>query len=297
MRSLTSRRNNGFQEPHSTDQIASSIVHPIVVVLYYISISFVLPFGEFWWAYIFVAILACVVVSCWYKLESEDPASLRKGIGLGRLNRGRRWSKERYCGSCRKTIPGLDHHCTWLNTCVGVRNYPYFFALAISGAVHLGIQVVVGLCAVAVWVERNGQLKKAAIKAFSSLLSYQIVSALHLVLAFICFVALASLLAFHTYLICLNKTTYDWVLSYHLGDTNQQQHQHATTTSGAKQEPGCGGRKPATSNGRPSGKGGRIAPMTDSPKHSPPTLGGTAATNGIVLQENTPSKSCGRAVV
>jgi hypothetical protein len=28
-------------------------------------------------------------------------------------------ARERYCSKCRKVIPGLDHHCVWLNTCIG----------------------------------------------------------------------------------------------------------------------------------------------------------------------------------
>lgn len=39
----------------------------------------------------------------------------------------------RYCRTCGKSVPGLDHHCSWLNTCIGTRTYPFFYALATCG--------------------------------------------------------------------------------------------------------------------------------------------------------------------
>lgn len=39
----------------------------------------------------------------------------------------------RATGSCRKSVLGLDHHCMWLNTCVGKRNYFIFFLLITFG--------------------------------------------------------------------------------------------------------------------------------------------------------------------
>ncbi|CAD8207054.1 unnamed protein product [Paramecium octaurelia] len=40
--------------------------------------------------------------------------------------------KTKHCWSCNKCVSLFDHHCIWLNNCVGDQNYSYFFILVIS---------------------------------------------------------------------------------------------------------------------------------------------------------------------
>ena len=37
----------------------------------------------------------------------------------------------KHCGSCNRCVEGFDHHCRWLNNCVGKANYKLFFRLII----------------------------------------------------------------------------------------------------------------------------------------------------------------------
>ncbi|KAK9368684.1 DHHC palmitoyltransferase-domain-containing protein [Lipomyces kononenkoae] len=37
-----------------------------------------------------------------------------------------------HCRECDSCIDFMDHHCVWLNNCIGVRNYRYFFCLILS---------------------------------------------------------------------------------------------------------------------------------------------------------------------
>lgn len=35
----------------------------------------------------------------------------------------------KHCKACDRCVEGFDHHCKWLNNCVGKRTYKYFIAL------------------------------------------------------------------------------------------------------------------------------------------------------------------------
>ena len=55
--------------------------------------------------------------------------------------------RTKHCSVCNKCVDVFDHHCKWLNQCVGRRNYPYFFvsvvtAIAMAGS-FFGLSVTV----------------------------------------------------------------------------------------------------------------------------------------------------------
>ncbi len=47
----------------------------------------------------------------------------------------------KHCRACDRCVEGFDHHCKWLNNCVGASNYRSFFALVATTVSLLALQV------------------------------------------------------------------------------------------------------------------------------------------------------------
>ena len=117
---------------------------------------------------------------------------------------------KRYCSICRKSVSGLDHHCPWLNTCIGFRAYPMFFLLTTCGAAQFSLQFIVGvllLCQVDGW-----KLGDGAIVGVHDSVPWMVLLGVHSAGLFALASAYVSLFFFHLHIVIEGISTYEWML-------------------------------------------------------------------------------------
>lgn len=59
------------------------------------------------------------------------------------LCRSRVGARSTHCRKCDRCTVGFDHHCDWLNVCIGSPNYHWFFALVCCVEIDLLLQTTV----------------------------------------------------------------------------------------------------------------------------------------------------------
>eukprot|EP01029_Cantina_marsupialis_P000598 TRINITY_DN1042_c0_g2_i1.p1 TRINITY_DN1042_c0_g2~~TRINITY_DN1042_c0_g2_i1.p1 ORF type:complete len:528 (-),score=186.15 TRINITY_DN1042_c0_g2_i1:100-1683(-) len=190
-------RKTGFEWPWNFQQIFAAVAQ-ILISACFVALT-VYTFDGDKELFTLVSVIFFFIISsiCWFICENVDPS---KPGGIQCLCMKYTQSKRRYCPTCRKYVVGLDHHCVWLNSCVGTRNYPFFVTLAFTVTVQHAIQAIVAILAVFVW------------DSLDLTFTEQIAFVLVCVGSILTVVAYGSLSYFHIYFMCIGKGTYDWML-------------------------------------------------------------------------------------
>ncbi|GAB4854978.1 hypothetical protein Ancab_023564 [Ancistrocladus abbreviatus] len=103
-----------------------------------------------------------------------------------------------HCRVCKICILKMDHHCIWINNCVGYMNYKAFFLLVLYGALGSIYSTVIFLSSA---LQRDWMRQSGSLKAFYVACGIVMVGLS---------MTLLTLLSWHIYLLAHNITTIEY---------------------------------------------------------------------------------------
>ena len=206
-------RKNGFSPPFTRDQIVGALNVFGISMTYYIMVCIGFRDDEnaLFLSVFFHLAIFITTTSLWFAAEWIDPST----EGCGGLPCFRA-TESRYDRAMGKKIPGLDHHCRWLNTSIGRRNYGIFFGLICMLLMQYIVQIVVGI---ALMVKREDDL---------SWWGFVLVS-IHVLWSASCFYYDLKLVSFHIELMWRGITSYEWLLRNAQKKTAEMKKRRANT--------------------------------------------------------------------
>ncbi|KAK3157390.1 hypothetical protein QOZ80_2AG0121110 [Eleusine coracana subsp. coracana] len=122
----------------------------------------------------------------------------------------------KHCRVCDKCIDGFDHHCRWLNNCIGKTNYKGFFVLMASAVLLLIMQWLVGVLVLILCFMKRGEFSGQIMSKLGSRFStvpFVIVVLTCTLLAMLATIPVSQLLCFHILLIKKGISTYDYIIA------------------------------------------------------------------------------------
>lgn len=118
-----------------------------------------------------------------------------------------------HCSFCNNCVEEFDHHCPWTGTCVGKRNYKYFYAFVTSVTIlcAYGLLLCLTNFFVSGYVNYSETQKKGFWEYFWICIMYGTPSLILAGYGGMMCISVSGLTFFHTYLICSGKTTYEHI--------------------------------------------------------------------------------------
>ncbi|CAF3913545.1 unnamed protein product [Adineta steineri] len=250
------RRRNGLSLPLHWIQIFAIIVILFLILMNYLTLCVNIPTHPWQWLNIVLTSLIILpFLFIFIRLAYIDPADdevIKKSIGP-KTNFDRRQhahvitelychicsvhvtEKAKHCSSCNKCIYSFDHHCVWLNTCIGGKNYRLFLSmlsLVVIGTLILFINSLLQF--IGSFQDLSSSTSLLKLKPFynsnqyailmipSSLIAFQVITAIIAFIAIACWGLTLYLLAFHIYLCYHGISTYDYVVNHRINRTVNQ---------------------------------------------------------------------------
>ncbi|KAL0920301.1 hypothetical protein M5K25_009426 [Dendrobium thyrsiflorum] len=140
----------------------------------------------------------------------------------------------KHCRSCDKCVDEFDHHCHWLNNCIGRKNYVTFLFLMATSLVWATVQCGVGIAVLVRCFVNKRAIQNEVIDRLGDVFSrvhLTIFVAICTALTLIAMAPLGELFFFHMILIRKGITTYDYVIAVRTQREPPVNEQHSLQSS------------------------------------------------------------------
>jgi palmitoyltransferase len=117
----------------------------------------------------------------------------------------------KHCGECNRWVGGFDHHCKWLNNCVGGKNYRSFFILICGLDCHAILNIACFALLLHELGEDTDQIETAL--GTSDLNAIIVPIAVSMIISVLIFLSDTNLIAFHIYLHIHKLSTFEYILA------------------------------------------------------------------------------------
>ena len=112
----------------------------------------------------------------------------------------------KHCKKCNKCIENFDHHCNWLNNCIGKYNYSFFYSLLLILILNFFFISIFGLYAYIDSKKEKRKKIKYIITLFISIVDFGLG------------INLSYLFILHSFFICKGISTYEHILTKYNSD-------------------------------------------------------------------------------
>ena len=141
------------------------------------------------------AVLYAAATGCFFYASLVDPGVAKPDEYGPRIKR---------CYICNKAVREFDHHCPYLNVCIGENNYGAFFMLTCFTMAGFTLQLcLTGYVIAVVYPSGTGAVSLAGL----------ILLSIGTIVPFVGWWAIIILFVFHVYLFLRGQTTYEWIIA------------------------------------------------------------------------------------